>query len=61
MKTFHCGSLVPGCEWHTRSDSEAEIVSRTIDHLRETHGESIIRPTIVEQIKARMSTEENAA
>jgi len=61
MKTFHCGSLVPGCEWHTRAESEAEIVSRTIDHLRETHGETIIRPSIVEQIKARMSDQENAA
>ncbi|MBU4527259.1 MAG: DUF1059 domain-containing protein [Hoeflea sp.] len=61
MKTFHCGSLVPGCDWHTRADSEAEIVSRTIDHLRETHGETIIRPSIVEQIKARMSDQENAA
>ena len=61
MKTFHCGSLVPGCDWHTRADSEAEIVSRTIDHLRETHGETTIRPSIVEQIKARMSDEQDAA
>ncbi len=61
MKTFHCGSLVPGCEWHTRADSEAEIVSRTIDHLRETHGETIIRPAMVEQIKARTSDQEDAA
>ena len=61
MKTFHCGSLVPGCEWHTRADSEAEIVSRTIDHLRETHGETTIRPSIVEQIKARMSDDQDAA
>ena len=61
MKTFHCGSLVPGCDWHTRADSEAEIVSRTIDHLRQTHGETTIRPSIVEQIKARMSDEQDAA
>lgn len=61
MKTFHCGSLVPGCDWHTRADSEAEIVSRAIDHLRETHGETIIRPSIVEQIKERMLDETDAA
>ena len=61
MKTFHCGSLVPGCDWHTRADSEAEIVSRTIDHLRETHGETTIRPSIVEQIKARMTDDQDAA
>jgi len=61
MKKFHCGTLVPGCEWHTRADSEAEIVSRTIDHLRETHGETTIRPSIVEQIKERMTDETDAA
>lgn len=61
MKTFHCGSLVPGCDWHTRADSEAEIVSRAIDHLRETHGETTIRPSIVEQIKERMLNETDAA
>lgn len=61
MKTFHCGSLVPGCEWHTRADSEADVVARTVDHLRLTHGETIIRPSIVEQIKARISDEQDAA
>jgi predicted small metal-binding protein len=61
MKTFHCGSLVPGCEWHTRADSEAEIVSRAIDHLRQTHGETTIRPSIVEQIKERTLEETDAA
>ncbi|KJS10988.1 MAG: small metal-binding protein [Hoeflea sp. BRH_c9] len=61
MKTFHCGSLVPGCEWHTRADSEADVVARAVDHLRLTHGETIIRPSIVEQIKARISDEQDAA
>lgn len=61
MKTFHCGSLVPGCEWRTRADSEADIVARAVEHLRLTHGETIIRPSIVEQIKARISDEQDAA
>lgn len=60
MKTFQCGSLVPGCEWHTRADSEAEVVSRAVDHLRQSHGETIIRPSIVEQIKDRISDEQHA-
>ncbi|KGF67996.1 small metal-binding protein [Hoeflea sp. BAL378] len=61
MKTFHCGSLVPGCDWHTRADEDAEIVSRAVDHLRQTHGETIIRPSIVEQIKARITDEQGVA
>ncbi len=28
MKEFYCGSLVPGCEWHTRAEEEAEVMRR---------------------------------
>ncbi len=61
MKTFHCGTLVPGCDWHTRSDNEAEIVSRAVDHLRQTHGETIIRESMIQQIQARIQDEQDAA
>lgn len=54
MKEFECGTLVPGCTWHTRADDSAEIVRRAADHLRSAHGESEIRPNMVEQIKARI-------
>jgi predicted small metal-binding protein len=54
MKTFECGSLVPGCDWHTRAEEEAEVVRRAVDHLRTTHGEEIIRPTMVDNIKSRI-------
>ena len=39
MKEFHCGSLVPGCDWHTRHEEEAEIMRRAVEHMREIHGE----------------------
>ena len=39
MKEFHCGSLVPGCEWHTRHEEEAEVIRRAAEHMRE-------RPTL---------------
>ena len=54
MKQFECGALVPGCTWHTEAEEEAEVVRRATEHLREVHGETLIRPSIVEQIKARM-------
>ncbi|OLP59396.1 small metal-binding protein [Xaviernesmea oryzae] len=54
MRLFECGTLVPGCEWHTRADSDAEVVRRAVDHLRQTHGEETIRETMVENIKARI-------
>jgi predicted small metal-binding protein len=54
MKTFECGTLVPGCKWHTEAEDGAEVVRRAAEHLRTTHGEQEIRPTMVEQIKARV-------
>jgi predicted small metal-binding protein len=54
MKHFECGTLVPGCEWHTRAEEEAEVVRRVIDHMRVTHGEDLIRPATVDHIKERI-------
>ncbi|MER9330670.1 DUF1059 domain-containing protein [Mesorhizobium sp. M0488] len=54
MKEFHCGSLVPGCDWHTRAEEEAEVMRRAVEHMRETHGETTIRETMIEAIRSRI-------
>ncbi len=51
IKEFHCGTLVPGCDWHTRHQDQAEIVRRAVAHLQETHGEAVIRERMIEAIK----------
>lgn len=61
MKEFHCGSLVPGCEWHTRAEDEAEIMRRAVEHMRETHGETTIRETMLEAIRSRIEKVRDAA
>ncbi|EHK74689.1 DUF1059 domain-containing protein [Sinorhizobium meliloti] len=61
MRLFECGSLVPGCAWHTRADNDAEIVRRVVEHMRETHGETIIRENMVDNIKARIVDETKVA
>jgi len=61
MKRFECGSLVPGCNWHTRDENEAEIVRRATEHLRTAHDETEIRPDMVERIKQRITNVPNAA
>lgn len=61
MKEFHCGTLVPGCNWHTRAEEEAEIIRRVADHMRETHGEAVIRETMVEAIRSRIEKVRDAA
>lgn len=60
MRLFECGSLVPGCDWHTRSDDDAEIVRRTVEHLRAAHGETTIRENMIDNIKARIVEERKA-
>ena len=61
MRLFECGSLVPGCAWHTRSGSDAEVVRRAVDHLKTTHGETVIREAMVDHIKQRIRDDAKAA
>lgn len=61
MRLFECGALVPGCDWRTRADNDAEIVRRTVEHLRQAHGEDVIRETMVDNIKARITDETTKA
>ncbi len=55
MRQFECGSMVPGCAWHTRADEDAEIVRRAVEHLKSAHGESVIRESTVDHIKERIT------
>ena len=58
MKQYEC--LVPGCSWHTHAGNEAEIIRRASEHLREVHGEQMVRPEMVERIKQRIHQEQAA-
>ncbi|HVX82785.1 MAG TPA: DUF1059 domain-containing protein, partial [Devosiaceae bacterium] len=46
--------------WHTESESEPEIVRRAAEHLREVHDEEVVRPEMIERIKARITEAEPA-
>jgi predicted small metal-binding protein len=58
MKQYEC--LVPGCNWHTASDNEAEIVARATEHLRNIHAEQAVRPEMVAHIKQRIHEKQAA-
>ena len=57
MRLFECGTLVPGCDWHTHATEDAEVVRRAVEHMRSTHGETIIRENMIDNIKARIVDE----
>lgn len=52
MKRYEC--IVPGCNWQTHAEEEAEIVRRASEHLRSAHEGVTVRESTVEQIKARI-------
>ncbi|WP_404402700.1 DUF1059 domain-containing protein [Pelagibacterium halotolerans] len=54
MKRFDGGSLIPGANWHLQAESEAEVVRKVIERMRTEHGETDIRPDMVERIKERI-------
>ena len=60
MKQFECGTLVPGCHWHTEAEDGAEVVRRAAAHLRSVHDETEVRPEMIERIKQRVRDAEPA-
>lgn len=54
MTQFQCGTLVPGCTWHTEAEESAEVVRRAAEHLRSAHGEEMVRPDMIDRIKQRL-------
>ncbi len=52
LKRYDC--LVPGCKWHAESADTADIVGRAVDHMRDVHGETVVRPEMIGRIKARI-------
>lgn len=61
MKQYQCGTLVPGCTWHTEAEDEAEVVRRAAEHLRSAHEEDSVRPDMIVRIKERVHDVDAAA
>ncbi len=54
MKRFDSGTLIPGSTWKAEAESEADVVRRAVENLKNFHGETIVRPDMVERIKERI-------
>lgn len=54
MKRFDSGTLIPGSTWKAEAESEAEVVRRAVENLKNFHGETEVRPDMVERIKQRI-------
>lgn len=54
MKRFDSGTLIPGSTWRAEAETEAEVVRRAVENMRNLNGESEVRPDMVERIKERI-------
>jgi predicted small metal-binding protein len=54
MKRFDGGSLIPGATWQATAETEAEVVRKAVERLKTEHGETDVRPDMVERIKERI-------
>jgi len=54
MKRFESGTLIPGSTWRAEAESEAEVVRRAVENMRNLNGETEIRPEMIERIKERI-------
>lgn len=54
MKRFDSATLIPGSTWKAEAESEAEVVRRAVENLKNFHGETEVRPDMVERIKERI-------
>jgi len=54
MKRFDGGSLIPGATWRAQAETEAEVIRQAVENLRKIHGETEVRPEMIERIKERI-------
>ncbi|UYO01057.1 MAG: DUF1059 domain-containing protein [Devosia sp.] len=54
MKRFDSGTLIPGSTWRAEAETEAEVVRRAVENMRNLNGETEVRPDMVERIKERI-------
>lgn len=60
MKRFEAASLIPGATWRAEAESEAELVRKVVENLRSLHGETEVRPDMIDRIKARIVDSDEA-
>ena len=51
MKSFSCGSVVPGCTAHFSASTEEGILEQVARHAREDHGLTEASGELVAQVR----------
>ena len=54
MKSFSCGSVVPGCTAHFSASTEEGILEQVARHAREDHGMTDVPAELVQQVRSNI-------
>lgn len=54
MKTFSCGSVVPGCTAQFSAPTEEGILEQVAHHAEHDHGLTEVSPELVAQVRANI-------
>lgn len=54
MKTVTCGDMIPGCHFRASAETEAELMQRVSDHVREAHPEVQMTPALVQSVRGKI-------
>ena len=57
MKAIACGDMVPGCNFRARAETEAELMQKVSDHVRDAHPEVEMTPEMVSSLKGKIRQE----
>ena len=55
MKTFACGSVVPGCTATFQGATEDDILAQVAEHAKVDHGMDTVPPELVEQVRLKIA------
>jgi predicted small metal-binding protein len=56
MKSFACGSVVPGCTATFTAETEEGLFGQIAEHARVDHGMHEVPAELVEQVRAKIVT-----
>ncbi len=54
MKSFSCGSVVPGCTAQFSASTEEGILEQVARHAREDHGMTDVPAELVQQVRSHI-------
>lgn len=52
MKEISLAEIIPGSTFRTRAETEADLIDRTMRHVRNTYGPQMATSHMVDKIKA---------